>query len=188
MTKKQQLFKLTLASSFAALSIVLDIVFKSVVTIPNFGFPYYAIPLVVGSIMLGPIYGGMMGFVSDAVGFFLGGGSPQGFNILFSFAAIAWGILPSLLTFKKKHILFLLISVVVTHLVATSFSTLADYIAIGPKYAWTKLSLRVVWLPLNVAIITGVSYVLLKTLRQLSLHSLSHKKHQHIESKNSDTL
>ena len=36
----------------------------------NFAF-HYAIPLIIGSLILGPIYGGSMGLISDYLGFIL---------------------------------------------------------------------------------------------------------------------
>src|SRR5690554_6053418 len=90
---KKELRKLTLASILTALSIVLDIAFKVLVpATQSFGFPFYAIPLVIGSIVLGPIYGGTMAFISDAVGFFA---APRGdYSMLFALQAISWGIVP----------------------------------------------------------------------------------------------
>ena len=126
---KQNLRKLTLAAVLTALSIVLDILFKSIVPAnQSFGFPFYAIPLVVGSIVLGPIYGGMMGFISDAVGFFAGG-SQFAYDFMFALQAISWGVIPYLIARRKSGWVRILLAVIVSHIMATSFSTLASFLS-----------------------------------------------------------
>lgn len=159
----KKIYKLALASVLTALSIVFDIIFRNMIPVTDWGFPYYAIPLVVGSIMLGPIYGGMMGFASDVIGFFLGGGT-SGFNVLFSISAIAWGMIPYFMTFKKKNVTFLLIAVLVSHLVATLSNTFAMWAVGFEGAAFKMLPVRLSFLPLNVLIITGLSQIILRRL------------------------
>ena len=99
----QELRKLTIASILTAMSIILDIVFKMFIPANlNFGFPYYAIPLIIGSLILGPIYGGSMGLISDYLGFILFPG-PYAYDVLFALRAVMWGVIPSFIATYKSN-------------------------------------------------------------------------------------
>ena len=157
---KKQVFKLTLASSLVSISVVLDIVFKVIIPNDNFGVPIYAIPLVIGSIILGPIYGAMMGLVSDVAGFFL---MPRGdFNFLFSLSAMAWGTLPGLFLNKHSQRMGYYIVLFFTHLVATTVNTISLYFFVSKNYALTMLPLRIAMLPINVLVVGFISHYVLK--------------------------
>ncbi|WIF88191.1 folate family ECF transporter S component [Acholeplasma laidlawii] len=173
---KQNLRKLTLAAVLTALSIVLDILFKSIVPAnQSFGFPFYAIPLVVGSIVLGPIYGGMMGFISDAVGFFAGG-SQFAYDFMFALQAISWGVIPYLIARRKSGWVRILLAVIVSHIMATSFSTLASFLSSyayssnlnsAITYATANLPLRLLMMPVNIIIISYVTFTVNTRLEPL---------------------
>lgn len=158
----KQIKFLTLASILTALSIALDLLVKNVLPVADFGLPYYAIPLIIGSIVLGPYYGAMMGFTSDFIGFSL---MPRGtYAILFGLSAIAWGLLPGIFLKRDSKPLKVLITLLVTHMVVSSLNTLALYIQVSPTVAWGSLSLRLPMLPVNVLILSAITILLNKRL------------------------
>jgi len=182
---KQNLRKLTLAAVLTALSIVLDILFKSIVPAnQSFGFPFYAIPLVVGSIVLGPIYGGMMGFISDAVGFFAGG-SQFAYDFMFALQAISWGVIPYLIARRKSGWVRILFAVIASHIMATSFSTLASFLSSyaysnnldsAIAYATANLPLRLIMMPVNIIIISYVTFTVNTRLEPLYMEFFEQKR------------
>lgn len=169
----QELRKLTIASILTAMSIILDIVFKMFIPANlHFGFPYYAIPLVIGSLILGPIYGGSMGLISDYLGFILFPG-PYAYDVLFALRAVMWGVIPSFIATYKSNWPKLLLAIFLGHVFATTSSTLANFISQyvitndysqSWIYAYTQLTLRIYMLPVNVVIMTVVINVLNKVL------------------------
>lgn len=160
MTK--QLRFLSLAGILTALSIALDVLVKQVIPAADFGLPYYAIPLIIGGIVLGPIYGALMGLVSDNVGFILF--VRGGYNPLFSLSAIIWGFLPGLLLNKKSSNLRIGIVLTITHILATLLNTFALYMVVSLDYAIGSLSLRLPMMPVNIAILSIVTVILNKRL------------------------
>ncbi|HLT00411.1 MAG TPA: ECF transporter S component [Acholeplasma sp.] len=163
---QKELRKITLAATLTAVSIVLDILFK--LFIPptfSFGFPFYAIPLVVGSIVLGPIYGGIMGFLSDLIGFY-SNTNGYTYDILFALQAISWGVIPYFLAKRNSNWLNVGIAVTVSHIIATTFSSVADYVGSlvwnggnvegALSYMWIYTSTRLMIMPANIVIITAV--------------------------------
>ncbi|WP_025725473.1 folate family ECF transporter S component [Acholeplasma granularum] len=164
---KKEIRKLTLAATLTAFSIVLDILFKTIVPSNlSFGFPFYAIPLVIGSIVLGPIYGGVMGFLSDAIGFFA---APKGdYNFIFALQAISWGIVPFLIARRNSKIWRVSLAILVTHIIASTLSTFADfmfqYLTLGKDYeqalmiAGLNVPLRLMMMPVNIVIISFITY------------------------------
>lgn len=187
---KKELRKLTLAAILTALSIVLDILFKSIVPVnESFGFPFYAIPLVIGSIVLGPLYGGTMGFISDAIGFFAGG-SQFAYDFMFALQAISWGVIPYFLAKRKSRWPRVSIAILVSHVVATSFSTFANfmssYIYNGGNvdgaltYAFANVPLRLLMMPVNIIIITYITYSVNTRLEPLYIEFFAESKRKKV--------
>lgn len=164
---KKQIFKLTLASSFTAIAVIIDIIFKSFLP-SNFGIPMYAIPVIVGSIILGPFYGGIIGFASDVLGFYA---MPQdtSFNIIFSISAIAWGIIPGLFISEKSQKIVYGIVLFFSHLIATLLNSLALFIVVGKKVALASLPIRLSFLPLNVLVLSVLCFVIVNRLSNKQL-------------------
>lgn len=161
----KELRKITLAVFFIAISVVIEIIFKSIIGLiglgDQFGVPFYAIPLVFGGYYLGPVYAIIMGFIQDTVGFFL---FPQGTYIpLFAFSAIFFGLIPTLFTKidsnKYKVSFFLLIA----HLLATLSNTFALWVYdFSLKLVW----IRLLMIPLNVII---MSFIILVSRNRITL-------------------
>ena len=52
MKKATELQKLLIAVALISISIAIDVIFKRLIPIETFGLPFYAIPIVLGSIVL----------------------------------------------------------------------------------------------------------------------------------------
>lgn len=155
---KRSVKYLALAGVLTALSVALDVFVKQIVPVLNFGLPYYAIPLIIGGIVLGPIYGLMMGFVSDFIGFQL---APQGdYILLFSISAMAWGLIPGLFLKHKSGLIRIVVVLFLTHVFATASNTGAMFLYGWGDYAMASLPLRLWMLPVNVAILSFITFFL----------------------------
>ncbi len=150
MNGSKQLQKLVLAASLAAVSVVIDVFFKYALNIQNFGLPFYAIPIILGSIILGPFYGIGMAVVGDAIGVVISG---QIYLPLFVLAPIMWGLIPGLLLHKRYTPFKLSYVVPLSYLFASLSNTLALYIYFGNHAAFALLIPRLALIPFNSVII-----------------------------------
>ena len=152
MKKGKELQKLVLASSLVAISIVIDIFFKQILSFNNFGVPFYAIPIIYGSIILGPVYGLIMGYVSDLVGFIA---FPNGaYAFIFALGAMLWGFMPGLFLYKKFDKVKLFIVITITHILVTFANTLGLLTFLSAETALASLTIRLTMIPVNVIIIS----------------------------------
>ena len=152
MKKSRELKKLVLASSLVAISIVIDIFFKQVLSFNNFGVPFYAIPIIFGSIVLGPVYGLIMGYVSDLVGFVA---FPNGvYAFIFALSAMIWGLVPGLFLYKNFDKSKLVFTVILTHILATIANTIGLLTFLPRETALASLTVRLTMIPINVIIIS----------------------------------
>lgn len=162
MSNRLLLQKIALASVLTALSIVIDIMFKMIAMSPVFGFPFYAIPIVLGSILLGPVFGMIMAFTGDFFGMI---NSPYPYLPLFALAALAWGAIPGLLVKRHHHPERLMWAIVLSYLFATGFNTLAMIVHYSVETAIVNLPLR-----LLAAMFNGpVMFVLIRDLHRRML-------------------
>jgi riboflavin transporter len=162
MKKSKEIQKLVLASSLVAISIVIDIFFKQVLSFNNFGVPFYAIPIVFGSIILGPVYGLIMGYVSDLVGFIA---FPNGvYAFVFALSAMVWGFVPGLFLYKKFDKAKLVIVVLFAHILATIGNTIGLLTFLPTETALASLTIRLTMIPINVVIISLLVFNLYQKL------------------------
>ena len=162
MKKSRELQKLVLASSLVAISIVIDIFFKQILSFNNFGVPFYAIPIIYGSIVLGPIYGLIMGYVSDLVGFVA---FPNGaYAFIFALGAMLWGFLPGLFLYRKYDRTKLVFVLIFTHILVTFANTLGLLTFLSRESALASLTVRLTMIPINVVIITILVHALQEKL------------------------
>ena len=165
MKKSRELQKLVLASSLVAISIVIDIFFKQILSFNNFGVPFYAIPIIYGSIVLGPIYGLIMGYVSDLVGFVA---FPNGtYAIIFALGAMLWGFVPGLFLFKKYDRTKLVFVLFLTHVLVTVANTLGLLTFLSRETALASLTVRLTMIPINIVIITVLVHALQEKLNPI---------------------
>ncbi len=159
MNGNKQLQKIVLAASLAAVSVVIDVFFKYALGIQNFGLPFYAVPIILGSIVLGPLYGVIMAFVGDGVGVIL---ANQGYLPMFVLAPIVWGLIPGLLLHKKYTANKLAYVIPLTYFLASLSNTLALYIHFDAQTTLALLVLRMGLIPFNSVII----YMVVKDVHQ----------------------
>lgn len=150
MKNNVQLQKLVLGASLTAVSIVIDVFFKLILNIPNFGLPFYAIPIIIGGIVLGPVFGGIMGFVGDAIGMLIIGGD---YLPLFVIAPIMWGVIPGLILNKRFSIFNLAWVILLSYAVANISNTLAMLFYWPREVTFAWFVLRLVLIPFNAIII-----------------------------------
>ena len=145
---KQSIYvqKMVLAASLAAISIMIDVFFKFVLNIQNFGLPFYAIPIIFGSIILGPSYGVMIALVGDVIGVVT---ANQTFLPLFVFGPIMWGLIPGLILHKKYVIHRLAWVIPLTYLCASLSNTLALMIHFDVQTTISLLVIRMSLIPFN---------------------------------------
>lgn len=149
---KQNMYiqKMVLAASLAAISILIDVFFKFVLNIQNFGLPFYAIPIIFGSIILGPSYGVMIAIVGDVIGVVT---ANQTFLPFFMLGAIMWGLIPGLILHKKYTVTRLVWVIPLTYISASLSNTLALMIHFDIQTTISLLVLRMSLIPFNSIII-----------------------------------
>ena len=159
MRNNNQLQKLVLGASLTALSVVIDVFFKVLLQIPNFGLPFYAIPLIIGAILLGPLYGGIMALVGDAIAVLVVG---VGYLPLFALGSMMWGVVPGLLLYKRYNHFRLAGTIFLSYLMASSINTYAItvYFTVQASIPW--FILRMTLIPFNSLII----FVVVKDLHK----------------------
>lgn len=162
---QKDLKKLVLASLLASISIVIDVLVNVVIPVDNFGIPIYALPIIIGAHILGPISAGAIGLVSDVVSFLIyGKGS---FSILFSLSAIMWGVVSGLVLKKRKvATIYVLMIVFIAHVVATLTNTIALALLVSKNYAIANLTLRITMIPVNTIILTVLYQIITKRLNR----------------------
>jgi ECF transporter S component (folate family) len=108
--------KITLAALLASVSIVLTRFFG--IVIPLGGFPSLSldlgsVPILLSGVVLGPIFGGIVGLTSDLVGFAI---NPRGgiFHFGFTINSILTGVIPGLIFvfLKNKNLKFTKIAII----------------------------------------------------------------------------
>ncbi len=142
--------KIVFATSLAAVSVAIDVFFKFVLNIQFFGLPFYAIPVILGGIILGPGYGAAIGFVADAIGLFMSGGT---YMPLYALGPVIWGFLPGLILYKRYSVFKLAWVVPLTYLFVNLNNTLASFVYFGSETTLSLLVLRMALIPFNSLII-----------------------------------
>ena len=155
---KKSIQHLTIASILISLSVVINVFFRMFIANQFFGIPLFALPLIIGSIVLGPKTGAAMGLITDVLSFFLG--SQTTFLPLFSFSRIAWGFLPGFFYYGKRQIFLLFIGILITHLVATTINSFALYLY-QAEGMFLTLPTRLIMIPFNVTGLTILTSIVL---------------------------
>ena len=123
--KQTSLRVLIFAGLLAAMSFVLKL-YLSFTTF-DLRITFYDIPLILGSILFGPITGGIIGFASDFA-YITMAGFP--FSFWMALSAVTWGVLPFII-YRKDNTLFLSLAIIITSIVAFSFNTYQLYLWTG---------------------------------------------------------
>lgn len=117
--------KVVWASVLGALSVVIDVAFKNIVPLETMGTPYYAIPIIIASIFLGPKYSISIAFLGDLISVLL---SPFPYLPIFSLGSLMWGLIPGFLLKDKYSFKNIILVVFLTHILVTSINSLALYV------------------------------------------------------------
>lgn len=166
MNNQQALKKIALAALLTAMSVAIDVLFKRILGLENFGVPFYAIPIVYGSIILGPFYGVIMSVIADGFGVLIAG---NGYLPLFVLAPIIWGLLPGLMNYKSvKRLSVLALSLLLTYVLASAVNTYAIYYYFGYESAMATILARVLLIPVNTILLFYVIKALDRKLRPIS--------------------
>lgn len=164
MRKEKLLLKVLFAVALTSISVVIDAFFKYALNISNFGLPFYAIPLIMGSVMLGPIYGGVIALIGDAIGVLLTGYT---YLPLYAIAALSWGIVPGIMMYKKYSVMKLGFSILGAYVIASLANTFANYYYFGYQTTLVTLGIRLALLPFNSVIIFIITKDLYKRLETI---------------------
>lgn len=149
---------ITLTAILTAISIILDVIMKLMIGSSVFGTPLYALPLIIISIFINPVYGLAAGFISDYVGFMI---SPNGnYAIIFALSAAMWGFIPGIISRYKSKWYLIILGIFVAHVFSTASNTLALWIQVGEKTAKNLLWLRISMIPLNVLVLSTLTIII----------------------------
>lgn len=140
-----ELKKVVFATMLATISVIINVLFKTLIQTDLIGTAYYAIPIIIACLFLDLKYSVLVALASDIVGVLL---SPFPFYFFFTFGSLMWGLIPSLLKGKKQSVFKLIIIIFVTHLFATTINSFAIAFHITKSYKAMLIDL-----PLRLALI-----------------------------------
>lgn len=159
--KMSHIQKITFSALCVAITVIL-VRFISVIDIPAIPFVRISFGptfIVFSSMIVGPIYGGIIGLLSDVVGFFLFNRSVLGYNPLFSLVNVLYGVIPGLLMLlsakmSKNKIPFIQITVLsILSIIITCFCFMvSSFTMYGKEYVLTFNS-RMIILGITYAIV-----------------------------------
>jgi ECF transporter S component (folate family) len=92
--------KITTAAFFTSIAIILTRFFGIVVPLggyPSLSLDFGSVPITMAGIILGPIFGGIVGFSSDMIGFFIVNNRGGVFHYGFLLNAVLTGVIPGLI-------------------------------------------------------------------------------------------
>ena len=92
--------KITTAAFFTAIAIILTRFFGIVVPLggyPSLSLDFGSVPITIAGIILGPIFGGIVGLASDLIGFFIVNNRGGVFHFGFLLNAVLTGVIPGLI-------------------------------------------------------------------------------------------
>jgi ECF transporter S component (folate family) len=159
--RNQSLRVLTFAGMLTALSFVLKL-YLSFTTF-DLRITFYEIPILIGSIFLGPLYGLFIAIASDFVYITLAGFP---FSPFMALSAAMWGVIPFVLKNRVDRPFILFGVIAITSLIAFSLNSYQLYLWTGSGM-WALFPLRLLivilkW-PLQVMIVK-ILYQRLKTI------------------------
>lgn len=160
--------KMVLAAILTAISIVIDTAFKVVIPTQLVGVPFYAIPIIIGAIILGAKYSIIIAILGDIVSAVISPGVTP--LPLFTLAALFWGLIPGFTLYKKKNKGFMMGLIILgTHLLVTSLNSFALYIHFHRSISGllVDLPLRLLLIVPNTIIITALCKAIMESIREV---------------------
>ncbi|HHW79638.1 MAG TPA: folate family ECF transporter S component [Acholeplasmataceae bacterium] len=160
--------KMVLAAILTAISVVIDTAFKVIIPTQLVGVPFYAIPIIIGAIILGTKYSVIIAVLGDIVSAVISPGVTP--LPLFTFAALFWGLIPGLFLYRNKYNGFVTGLIVLgTHLIVTSLNSFALYVHFHRSLSGllVDLPLRLLLIIPNTIIITALTRVVIESLKEV---------------------
>jgi len=145
---------LTRVAVLVSMSVVLK-VFLSF-TLIDYRFTFFEIPIMMASIMFGPLIGAMSGFIVDWINILMPN-LATGFN-LFTVSSMMWGVIPGLLLFGRKEVTLtrIIIATVITSFICFGINTVQLYLWTGNGIygtLWIRVITLFIKLPIQVIIL-----------------------------------
>ena len=160
--------KMVLAAILTAISVVIDTTFKLVIPTQLIGVPFYAIPIVIGAIILGVKYSVIIAILGDIISVLLAPGVAM--LPLFTLSALMWGLIPGLFLYKHEgSLLRIIIIVLIAHLIVTSLNSFALFIHFHRSIEGllVDLPLRLLLIIPNTIIISATTKAILEPVKPI---------------------
>lgn len=158
---KLQIKKITLGAMLVAMSVVIGIFCKTALNFADgmFRVTFENLPIILSGVTLGPIYGGVVGLLSDILSYLLSGQSYP-INPLVTLGSLLIGVISGVVAryiVRKRGEVQLIFSAVISHLIG---SVIVKSIGLFTFYGWMVL----VRIPLYLLIISPIEILLLVLL------------------------
>ena len=167
MNNRKKMSRVVFSSILCAISIIIRISVEFLDGNPFFTIPFYAIPLVIASVLYGPLFGLVCGFIVDSISAYI-----IGYDYVF-FAAlvpICWGVMSGLFVHIRKKISFkwLLLGIFVAHIMATYINSFVMLVMFNVPL--NTVLVRLIFIPSNIVIIAIISYHILRGLEKNEIY------------------
>lgn len=169
--EKSKLFKISLGGILAALAVGIRLFFDYVIPMGNTaGLPIYSIPLVIASLVLGPVYGIIVGITADIVMGLLG---PYNYMPLFGISTVIWAVIPGLIARRNYDFLKMALAIIITYILASFSNSLALIIYFDSKTALASFAVR---LPVLLATSPALIYINHLIYSRIRDYQLTHQE------------
>lgn len=168
-SKKDIIFKITLSAIFIALATVLK---SFSITTGEMRLGFYEIPVFLSGIILGPLFGSLVGLGSDMIYSLSSGYS---FSPIMMCSAVMWGFIGSLFYNKKVKLYQTFILCLIASIVATTINSLQLYIYYGMGM-FANLPNRIFTMIIKWPIISAVTWALSERVIKKVIKSITNRK------------
>lgn len=168
-SKKDIIFKITLSAIFIALATVLK---SFSITTGEMRLGFYEVPVFLSGIILGPLFGSLVGLGSDMIYSLSSGYS---FSPIMMCSAVMWGFIGSLFYNKKVKLYQTFILCLIASIVATTINSLQLYIYYGMGM-FANLPNRIFIMIIKWPIISVVTWVLSERVIKKVIKSITNRK------------
>ncbi len=168
-SQKDIIFKITLSAIFIALATVLK---SFSITTGEMRLGFYEVPVFLSGIILGPLFGSLVGLGSDMIYSLSSGYS---FSPIMMCSAVMWGFIGSLFYNKKVKLYQAFILCLIASIVATTINSLQLYIYYGMGM-FANLPSRIFTMIVKWPIISVATWILSERIIKKIIKSISKKK------------
>jgi len=125
--RNKKIRRIVFASLFAAMASILKIFSLQISN--NFRISFFPIPIILAGYYLGPLYGLLVGFITDTT--YIVYSPYASFYSIYTISTLIWGISGYFIKLSKTKILMLFVILAITSLIETSINTLAMFVESG---------------------------------------------------------